>query len=339
MLDAVVALLPVLGFLAILRSMDSFKLVRLGSVVRMLLAGAALAHLGALVHGWLLHGGRVSATVLAHFVAPVTEETLKALPVLYLVLRKRFGFLVDASILGFAVGTGFALVENVEYLLALGEHGVLLWIVRGFGTAVLHGGTTSMLAVLSKAFQERHPRIGGAVLLPGLACAMAVHALFNHLVLPPMVMTILLFVTFPVLIVLVFTRSERATREWLGTGFDSDVEMLQETLSRDVTETPVGRYLLSLKSRFPGDVVADMICLLQIRMELSIRAKGILMAREAGIAVPMGEDAQANVRELRYLERSIGRTGLLALQPLLPGSGRDAWQIEMLANAGNAARR
>ena len=334
MLNAAVALVPVLVFLAVLVLMDSFKLVPLRAVVRLILAGAAAAFVGARLHGWILDWGAVSPSSLSRYVAPVTEEILKALPIVYLFARKRIGFLVDAAILGFAVGAGFALVENVEYLRALGQGNVFLWIVRGFGTAVLHGGTTSILAIVAKGLDDRHPAAGVAVVLPGLAVAVAVHSLFNHFILPPVLTTLLLFVTLPVLLVAVFSRSEKGTREWLGAGFDSDVEMLQTTLGQDVAETRVGRYLLSLRSRFEGPVVADMMCLLRVHLELSIRAKGVLMAREAGLPIEIGEDVRANLNELRYLERSIGPTGRLALQPMLQTSSRHLWQIYMLESEG-----
>ena len=96
----------------------------------------------------------------------------------------------------------------------------------------------------------------------------------------------------------------------------------------------MGRYLLSLRSRFEGPVVADMMCLLRVHLELSIRAKGILMAREAGLPIEVGEDVRANLKELRYLERSIGPTGRLALQPMLQTSSRHLWQIYMLETEG-----
>ncbi len=333
-INAAVALVPVLVFLGVLVLMDSFKLVPLRVVVRLIVAGAAAAFVGTRLHGWVLDGGAVSAESLSRYVAPVTEEVLKALPVVYLLARRRIGFLVDAAILGFAVGAGFALVENVEYLRALGQGSVFLWIVRGFGTAILHGGTTSILAVLAKGIEDRHPAAGMAAVLPGLAVAVAIHSLFNHFILPPVLATLLLFVTLPVLLVAVFTRSEKGTREWLGAGFDSDVEMLQTTLGRDVAETRVGQYLLSLRSRFEGPVVADLKCLLRVHLELSIRAKGILMAREAGLPIEVGEDVRANLNELRYLERSIGPTGRLALQPMLQTSSRHLWQIYMLETEG-----
>jgi hypothetical protein len=73
-----------------------------------------------------------------------------------------------------------------------------------------------------------------------------------------------------------------------------------------------------------------MFCLLRIELELSIRAKGLLMAREAGLAIPVGDDVHANLAVLRYLERSIGATGRLALKPLAVTSSRDLWHRFLL---------
>ena len=98
--------------------------------------------------------------------------------------------------------------------------------------------------------------------------------------------------------------------------------------------TRAGAYLASLRERFPGPVVADMLCLLRIQLELGIRAKGLLLAREVGLEAPVGEDVRANLRELRYLEAAIGRTGLLTLKPILRRSSRDLWEIYLLEKAG-----
>ncbi|HVP15405.1 MAG TPA: hypothetical protein VMS88_07660, partial [Terriglobales bacterium] len=89
----------------------------------------------------------------------------------------------------------------------------------------------------------------------------------------------------------------------------------------------VGRYLDSLRARFPGPVVADMLCLLRIHLELSLGAKGILLARSAGVRIPVDEHLRASFEELRFLQRSIGPTGRLAIQPFLRTSSRDLWQL------------
>jgi hypothetical protein len=74
-----------------------------------------------------------------------------------------------------------------------------------------------------------------------------------------------------------------------------------------------------------------MMCLLRLRAELAIRAKGILMMREAGFDAAPDPTLKDKFEELRYLEKSIGKTGLLALDPFLHTSTRDLWQLNMLS--------
>jgi hypothetical protein len=54
------------------------------------------------------------------------------------------------------------------------------------------------------------------------------------------------------------------------------------------------------------------------------------MMRENGFEAAIDEATRAKFAEMRYLEDSVGRTGLLALGPLLHGSNRDVWQLKML---------
>ncbi len=74
------------------------------------------------------------------------EELLKAAVIVVLMRTHRIGFPVDAAICGFAVGTGFAVVENLYFLHAMPDAGMGTWIVRGFGTAFMHGGVTAIFA-------------------------------------------------------------------------------------------------------------------------------------------------------------------------------------------------
>jgi RsiW-degrading membrane proteinase PrsW (M82 family) len=67
------------------------------------------------------------------------------------------------------VGTGFALVENLYYLHLAPDAGMGTWIVRGFGTAIMHGGATAIFAVLGLAMLERAKRARLTDILPVLA--------------------------------------------------------------------------------------------------------------------------------------------------------------------------
>lgn len=335
----VAALAPVVTFLAVLQLLDSFKLVALPAVCVAIAAGAAAGLFCFVLDPWILDATGLSLAVFSRYLAPVLEESAKAAFVLLLARRARVGFLVDAAIIGFAVGTGFALIENTEYLRQLGDRPLVLWIVRGVGTAMLHGGTTAIFAILFKRMADRHAEWGLAGALPGWAVAVVVHSAFNHFVLPPVAATALLLVVLPLLLQVVFARSEVATREWVGAGLDLDVELLNLLLSSHFGTTRLGAYLRELKSRFPGPVVADMFCLLRLEIELGIRAKGMLMAREAGLEVPVDDALLAQLEELRYLRHSVGRTGLIALRPLRMTSGRDEWHRYLLEQAAAVRRR
>ena len=85
-------------------------------------------------------------------------------------------------------------------------------------------------------------------------------------------------------------------------------------------------------------MVADMFCLLRIELELAVQAKAWLIAHGAGLDLPVDDDLHAALAERKYLQRSIGRTGLLALEPLQVTSHRDYWHRFMLSQAGARAR-
>ena len=333
LLPSLVGLLPVLLFLAALQWLDSYRLVRRRVVVTIVAAGALTAGLGYLLHGALLTLWALDIATFSRYVSPLTEELLKGLIVVALVLTRRIGFLVDAAILGFAAGTGFALVENLHFLRLLPDATLTTWVVRGFGTAIMHGGCTAIFAVMGLALFERSGGSPWRAFLPGLLLVALLHSAFNHLNHAPKVATLSVLIALPLLLVLVFQRSEAATRDWLGSGFDSDVQMLELINAGQIADSPTGRYLETLRERFKGPLLADVLCYLRLYTELALRAKGLLMMRENGFAPELNDEARASVAELRYLEASIGKTGLRAVRPLLQMRHKDLWQIYMIKQA------
>jgi RsiW-degrading membrane proteinase PrsW (M82 family) len=323
-------LAPVACFLGALMALDSYKLVKLHRVLAILAAGAALAGLSYFINGALLEHFEISFKAFTWYVAPFVEELLKALVVVALIRLHRVGFLVDAAIAGFAVGTGFAIVENILYLRIAPEAPLGAWLVRGFGTAIMHGGATAIFGVMSLSMVEKDTRASLAAFIPGYLVAVALHSAFNHFFFSPLISTVGIAVLLPALLQLVFARSEKAVGSWLGTGFDADTEMLELINSGKFSDSPVGRYLQDLKQKFEGPVVADLICYLRLHTELALRAKGILILRENGFDAPVDEATRAKFAEMTYLEGSIGRTALLAIQPMLHMSHKDLWQLYML---------
>lgn len=323
-------LLPVLSFLAALVLLDSYKLVKLRAVVAVVACGMAVAVACYFLNALLLERLAIGFTAYTRYVGPVIEELAKALVIVALIRTRRIGFLVDAAIFGFAVGTGFATVENLQYLRLAPDAGLGTWVARGFGTAIMHGGAAAIFAVMGLAMLELAGRARWRAFLPGLALAVALHSAFNHFFLSPLASTAGIALLAPLLLGAVFERSEAAVGDWLGKGFDADTEMLALINSGGLSDSPIGRYLHALKDRFQGPVVADLLCYLRLHTELALRAKGILMMRESGFEVPVDAATHEKFAELRYLEKSLGKTGLLAIQPMLHMSHKDLWQLYML---------
>ena len=325
-----VSVLPVFVFLGVLVLIDSYKLVLPRAILLSVGAGmvAGLAAWGANV--WLRPALDLDWDRYSRYVAPVVEESLKAAFVVFLLQRNRVGFVVDAAIHGFGIGTGFAVLENLYYAHSTPGATLWTWVVRGFGTAIMHGGSTSIVAMVSRALQQRSGAFRLRLVLPGLGVAVVLHSLYNHFVVHPVLAAALIVLVFPALSVAVFEQSERETKAWLGTGFDTDQELLRAVRAGRVSGTPAGRYIAAVQSRFPPEVIVDMMCLLRLRAELAIRAKGVLMMREAGFAAAPDPAVRDKFEELRYLEKSIGKTGLSALRPFVHTSTRDLWQLTVL---------
>jgi len=330
-LAVAVSVLPVCLFLGALLLIDSYKLVALRAILLSVAAGMAAGLVAWAANVWLRPALGVDWDRYSRYIAPVVEESLKAAFVVYLLQRNKVGFVVDAAIHGFGIGTGFAVLENLYYLQANPDATFWTWIVRGLGTAIMHGGATSIVAMVSKTLHNRTAAFRLYLVLPGLGVAVVLHSLYNHFLLQPLLATALIVLVFPYVAVAVFQQSERDTKAWLGTGFDTDQELLRLLRSGQVSGTPVGRYLKTLRSRFSAEVIVDMMCLLRLRAELAIRAKGVLMMREAGFEAALDPALKGRLEELRYLEKSIGKTGLLALGPFLHTGTRDLWQFNALS--------
>ncbi len=325
-----VSILPVFVFLGSLVVLDSYKLVRFRSIVMAIVVGCVAAGVSFLMNSWILQVTGMDGALYRRYGAPVVEELIKSFYLIYLIRRGRIGFMVDAAIFGFAIGAGFALVENVYYVESLQDPNLLIWIIRGFGPAIMHGGATAILGIIFKNVSDRSSSGKLAAFFPGFLIAVCLHSLYNHFFFGPVVSTVLMIALLPAVMIAVFQQSENSLRQWLRVGFDSDQELLELLMSGNLMETPVGVYLGSLQTKFQPEVVVDMICYLRIHVELSIEAKGILLMRQSGFELPPDPGVREKFAELRSLAKNIGQTGKLALLPFLHTSDRELWQLHML---------
>jgi RsiW-degrading membrane proteinase PrsW (M82 family) len=325
------SVLPVILFLLALELVDTYKLLALRRVVRCVVVGCGVAVVCYLLNTALYGSGVIAPGIWARSGAPVLEEVAKALFVVWLLRTNRVGFMVDTAISGFAVGAGFAVVENLSYLPDLSAAALLTSAIRGLGTAMMHGGTTAIFGTISVNLIEIRGSRSLGDFLPGLAIAMFIHVLYNQPLLRPVTSAVIVLLTLPAAMAFIFWRSEEALEKWLGTKLDKDIDLLQIINSGTFSSSHAGSYLRSLESTFAPEVLGDMLCYVQLSLELSARAKGDLLRREMGFPVTSDPELPGQLKELIWLESRIGRAGKLALAPLVGQSRRDIWELQRLA--------
>jgi RsiW-degrading membrane proteinase PrsW (M82 family) len=330
LIKIVVGLIPVFIFLLALITLDRFRLVKLLPVIQTIVIGCLAAILCYYINSWLLIHNVSDVILYSKYFAPVVEELIKAGFLIYLLKKRRIGFMVDGAIYGFAIGAGFVFIENLYYMYTVEESNILMWIIRGLGTAVMHGGTSAIFIIISKSISDRYVSTKFFIFIPGLLSAIVIHSFFNHFLVSPVLMTILQLLILPILIIVVFKQSEKILSEWLELGLDADVFILDSINSGEFSRTKLGSYLESLKNQFSAEIITDLFCYIRLHLELSVRAKGLLLMQEAGFPPSKDQDIEEKLVELKFLEKSIGKTGKLAISPILHTSTRDLWQLFML---------
>ena len=206
LLKALIALMPVLTFLFVLLHLDTHRLIGHHFLAKIFLAGGLLAVASYFTNGFAMNLAQMEFTTYSQNLAPIVEETLKALLIVWLFRTDRIGFQIDAAILGFTIGAGFSLIENLFYLYHASDAHYAIWMVRGFGTAIMHGGCTAIFAVMAQIMTERHKHMNPLWYLPGLVAAALLHSIFNHFPVSPILSTLVTLMILPSLMFLLFER-------------------------------------------------------------------------------------------------------------------------------------
>lgn len=113
-------------------------------------------------------------------VTPITEEILKALPILYyaVVISDRREKLFTASM---SLGIGFAVLENAYYLLNNTDFNMLSGVIRAFGAGLMHGMCTLLVGV-GISFVKKKIKMFYVGTFGLLSTAIVYHGIYNILI-------------------------------------------------------------------------------------------------------------------------------------------------------------
>lgn len=334
--DWSIALLPVLVMLVLFVWLDVFKLMTFWETVGLLALGALTAAAAYPVSGTFLDALPLGFSNYSRFVAPWVEEFIKGLAVVGLFWFNRIGYKLDAVISGFAIGAGFSVVENIIYLMRFPELSSSVWMVRGLGTAVMHGTTCAVLAATAHEFAERETR--GAVsefdfnllwFVPGLLIAVAIHTAFNQFPDKPLLAMIGILAVAPFIIMAIFRFGAVEAQQWLNEEREETRAALARWEAGKYPEDESGKKIAELIKRSDEKTAGKMREYCQVLTWLLLQAEDTLHEQAEDTEKLHVQGKQAFDR-LDQLKKELGRTNVSKLRALLPYSRNDYWEISEL---------
>ena len=331
------ALVPVLILLALFVWLDTFELMSLKEILFLLLLGGIAAVATYPVSGRMLDTLPIGFSNYSRFIAPWVEEAIKALVIVGLFRFNRIGYKVDAVISGFAVGAGFSVVENIIYLTIFPQYGAGTWLVRGLGTAVMHGTTLAILAAVAHEFAERENREAAGDyrfnllwFLPGYLAAVALHMAFNQFPERPLLAMMGAAVFAPVAIMAIFHFGSAEAERWLVQERAAHQAQLDELRAGRWPDAASGRRIAALAERLDPESAKRIRRYWELQAWLVVEAEESMMEEAAGDVRVDHEQIRAAFAELDGLRRALGRSTFAALQALLPFSRNDYWEVAEL---------
>jgi len=329
-----VALIPVLVLLAVFVWLDAFALMSLKEVLLLLVAGGCGALLAWPISGRLLDTLPIGFSLYSRFIAPWIEEAIKAAIIIALFRLNRIGYKLDAVISGFAIGAGFSVVENIFYLTIFPQYGTGTWLVRGFGTAIMHGTTLAALAAIAHEFAERETREAASDFdfslmwfVPGYGVAVALHTAFNQFPDRPMLAMMAAVLVAPITLIAILNFGTAEAQQWLAAECAEHRAQLEALRAGSWPSGPAGQKIAALTNRLDPEGVKRVRRYWELQAWLVAEAEETMMEEAAGDAQFDVDQVRAAFAELAGLKRALGRSTYTALRALLPFSRNDYWEV------------
>lgn len=339
----VAALLPVVIYIFVVYKIDNFSLISVKNLLLQVLCGMVTA---LVCFGLFQLTGEKLADEHSDYINPVLEELVKGLPLLYLASRKKIVFFIDSVICGAAVGGGFSILENIFYLL-LGDGitGIGTVLFRGLEVALVHMGCSAIVAaglmLVIRLIERSRSRLGLkrsdiAMSVFLLLEAPVLHVCHNAFHFNPLMQFIFVFGTMGGLLMWTYFYDVDMIHRWLDKGLDKQLSLLDSIKDGHLDDTPTGVFLESVKDAFPPEDFFDIICYVQLNVELNVAAKSRVMIRESGLEhdLPLSDAEKelfmAQYTEYKILEKNLGKAARMTIAPIVKFYPADQKALEDL---------
>ena len=325
----VAALLPVVIYIIVVYQIDNFSLISVKRLLLLILCGMLTA-LACFALFQLT--GKIIPESQSDSVNPIIEEMVKGIPLLWLAARKKIVFFIDSVICGAAVGGGFSILENIFYLLLGDQMGIGTVLFRGLEVALVHMGCSALVAaglmLIVRMIEYSRSRsvvkksdIAMSVFL--LSEAPVLHLFHNTFHFVPLVQFVFVIGTLGGLLVWTYFYDVEMIHSWIDTGLDKQLDLLASIKTGRLDDTPTGKFLESVKDAFPPKDYFDIICYVQLHVELSVASRSRVMLRETGLEdnLPLSDEMKEQIIsqyiEYKTLEKRLGNAARMTIAPIV----------------------
>ena len=325
----VAALLPVVIYIIVVYQIDNFSLISVKRLLLLILCGMLTA-LACFALFQLT--GKIIPESQSDSVNPIIEEMVKGIPLLWLASRKKIVFFIDSVICGAAVGGGFSILENIFYLLLGDQMGIGTVLFRGLEVALVHMGCSALVAaglmLIVRMIEYSRSRsvvkksdIAMSVFL--LSEAPVLHLFHNTFHFVPLVQFVFVIGTLGGLLVWTYFYDVEMIHSWIDTGLDKQLDLLASIKTGRLDDTPTGKFLESVKDAFPPKDFFDIICYVQLHVELSVASRSRVMLRETGLEdnLPLSDEMKEQIIsqyiEYKTLEKRLGNAARMTIAPIV----------------------
>jgi RsiW-degrading membrane proteinase PrsW (M82 family) len=330
-------------FLYVVYQLDLYKTGTFHYIVYCFLWGG-LAFVGAYyVNPATAEVSSLSWDTIVRFIAPVVEEILKALILIYLVRKINFTYFVDGAIYGFGVGIGFAVFENYQYL--LGSSAALnLALSRVVSTNLMHATASAFVGIALGL--SRFQRFSGRVILlvSGWLGAMSVHIAFNNLVTRVSSGYLLLYAAISGfigagLIALAIKRGLAEEKTWIEETLGAADRVTSGEAQVVHRLENLQKILAPLAKKFGSQKASQIERFLLLQARLGILRKTLEKLTDESMKAAVSAQMAEIREEMDSARRSVGTYCMLYLRNIFPEEASPLWgRLETLIPEHAAAR-
>jgi RsiW-degrading membrane proteinase PrsW (M82 family) len=327
----IAALFPLLS-LAAIYTLNLYSTSQIEVVFLCLGWGLAAFFIAVQVHRFILGHTQIALLNLSRYVAPLTEETLKAALLIYLVRRPIFNYFVDGAVYGFAIGIGFAVIENFSYIANHEAMALSVAFWRAFSISMVHAVASAVIGIALGLGRFQQGALGRLFFISaGWAAAVLIHGGFNNMVSrvgivwQAHIYAALAGLVGTVFIAWMIRRGLKEERDWIDEmlGLADQVTRNESRLVLRLAET--GSLLAPIVEHFGKRKAAQIGRLLAVQAQLGVLRKTLQKTPNEKMRLDAEGQISILQHEMSILRKRIGIYPMLFLRSVFPEDNFSVW--------------